>query len=447
MRTATSMGLSQTKLDAIAERAKGLKSLGWASSAQLVGLVIRLASNIILARVLAPESYGILGSAMAVLTTLEWLSDMGILPALIRHERGTEPSYLMTGWWIGLGRGIIITLAAVATAAPLAAFSRQPALVGVLMGLSLRPVIFALRSPGIPALKRSLDYRALFVDEIMQTLMGTIVSVSLAWATHSVWAIVGGTLTGAITGVIVSYRLAPIRPRLVWNPEAARDIGHLGRQVFVNTLIMALWLNMDRLIGLRFVSLPAMGVYAIAWNLASVLEALVTRVCDVYFTMLARRGDPDAQTAWHHSLDKSISRLVVPAGLSAIALSPWAIRVLYDQRYRAAETIFAVMIARLLIRSLGQFQFQYLMARAEVHLATRAYGVALVVQAALFALLVPRLGIMGLALAALGSTTALTFVQTWLLSRGSLAGFASFAMTTIAVIGGLILAAVQFGIH
>ena len=105
------------------------------------------------------------------------------------------------------------------------------------------------------------------------------------------------------------------------------------------------------------------------------------------------------------------------------------------------------MIARLLIRSLGQFQFQYLMARAEVHLATRAYGVALVVQAALFALLVPRLGIMGLALAALGSTTALTFVQTWLLSRGSLAGFASFAMTTIAVIGGLILAAVQFGIH
>ena len=427
----------------ISDRAKGIKSLGWAGLAQMVGLVIRLASNILLARMLAPETYGILGSALAVLTTLEWLSDMGILPALIRHERGSEPSYLLTGWWIGLGRGIVISLAAVATATPLAVFLRQPALAGILIGLSFRPLIVALRSPGIAALKRSLNYRALFIDEVTQTAMGTLVSLILAWATHSIWAIVAGTLAGALTGVLVSYQLAPIRPRFCWNPEAARDIGHLGRQVFLNTLIMALWLNMDRLIGLRFVSLPAMGVYAVAWNLASVLEALVARACDVYFSLLARRGDALAQADWHLSLERKLTRLVVPLGITAIALAPLAIRILYDQRYAGAQAIFAIMVSRLLIRSLGQFQFQYLLARAQVNLATRAYGVALVAQILLFALLVPRMGTIGVALAALGSTLVLTFVQTWLMSRGSVRGFVCFAATFAAAAFGLSLAAVE----
>jgi|GEM_PF-2357782 len=422
------------------ERRKGLKSLGWAGLAQLVGLMIRLGSNIMLARLLAPEAYGILGSALAVLTTLEWLSDLGIQPALIRHGRGQEPSYLLTGWWLGLGRGIVISLAAMASATPLAAFTRQPEMLAVLLGLSIRPGLFALRSPGMPTLKRSLNYRALFIDEVTQTAVGTAVSLSLAWATRSIWAIVAGTLAGALAGVLVSYILAPIRPRLCWDREAARDIGHLGRQVFINTLVMALWLNMDRLIGLRFVSLPEMGLYAVAWNLASVLEALVTRACDVYFAMLARRGDSATQAAWHEAIDRRVTRLILPAGIVAIALSPLAIRLLYDSRYAGAQILFAVMVARLLIRSLGQFQFQYLLVRAEVHLATRAYAVALTVQAILFTLLVPRLGPLGLALAALGSTTALTFVQTWLITRRTSHGLGGFLSTAVAIPCGLLLA-------
>ncbi len=66
----------------------GLKGLSWAGFAQVVGLTIRLVSNVILARFLAPADYGLLGSAMAVLTTLDWLSDIGITPALVRNPAG-----------------------------------------------------------------------------------------------------------------------------------------------------------------------------------------------------------------------------------------------------------------------------------------------------------------------------------------------------------------------
>ncbi len=414
----------------------GLASLGWTGLAQIAGLVIRLASNILLARLLAPDAYGLLGSALAVLTTLEWLADLGIQPALVRHPRGMEESFLRTGWTLGLVRGAAITGAGLLCAGPVAAFSRQPALFGILAGLSLRPALFSLRSPAMPTLRKTLNYRALFADEVAQTAVGSAVSVALAWLTGSIWAIVAGTLAGAVTGVIVSYGIAPARPVPEWDRQAAREIGHLGRQVLVNTLVMALWLNMDRLFGLRYLPLAAMGVYAVAWNLASVLETLVTRACDVYFSMLARRGDSH-QHDWHRTICRRAVIVGAPLGAVAVAISPRIIHLLYDRRYGAAGPLFAVMVARLMVRSLGQVQFQYLLARAEVHLATKAYGVALAVQAGLFCGLVPRLGTMGLALAALGSTSALTLVQTLLLARRTGWGLAGFVLTAAGMGAGL----------
>lgn len=423
-----------------ADSRAGLASLGWTGLAQFIGLFIRLASNLILARLLAPQAYGLLGSAMAVMTTLEWLSDLGVQPALVRHPRGAEAAYLQTGWSVGLFRGTVITLAAIAAATPMATFTYQPALATILIALAFRPALFALRSPGMPTLRRNLNYRGLFIDEIAQTAIGTAVSVGLALATHSIWSIVAGTLAGALTGIVVSYWLCPIRPRFLWDRPAAREIGHLGRQVFLNTLVMALWMNLDRLLGLRFITLPQMGLYAVAWNLASVLETLVTRACDVYFSMLVRRGDTAAQDKWHAKICGRAVQFGVPLGMAAVAFSPRVITLLYDSRYAAAGPLFAVLMARLLVRSLGQVQFQYLLARAEVHTATRAYVVALVVQAALFFALVPRFGATGLALAALGSTTAFTLVQTWLLSRRTGWGLGGFAWTCAGMIAGLIIA-------
>ena len=66
----------------------GMMGIGWSSLAQMIGMVIRLGSNLILTRLLAPEAYGLFGTAMAIVTTLEWLSDLGVQPALVRHPDG-----------------------------------------------------------------------------------------------------------------------------------------------------------------------------------------------------------------------------------------------------------------------------------------------------------------------------------------------------------------------
>lgn len=423
----------------------GISGIGWSGLGQAVGLVIKLGSTLILTRLLAPEVYGILGTAMAVLTTLEWLSDLGIQPALIRHEKGDRPEYLNTGWMMGVGRGIILSTCAAAAAWPLSEFYGEATLLGVLWVLALRPLLFALRSPAFPLLKRNLNYKFLFIDEVAQTVIGTLCSIAMAFALRSVWAIVLGTMAGACISVVLSYVLCPMMPRLKWDRQAANDVYKFGQQVFVNTLVMAAWLNLDRLLGLRLLEPAQMGLYAIAFNLSAVLESLITRICDVYFSLLVREEDPKTQRAWHDKIIGRVAAWGMPAAGLILMASPWVVWVLYDPRYSGAGIIFAVLMGRLMIRTIGQLQFQYLMALAEVRLATYAYLVAVILQVIMLVPLVNWLGPIGMALSVLISTTAVTLTQTALLDRHAGNAWKPFLSTTAWAFTGMALLVSVYG--
>lgn len=424
---------------------RGVFSLGWSGLSQVLGIGIKLVSTLVLTRLLAPEAYGILGTAMAVLTTLEWLSDLGIYPALIRHPKGDQRDFLLTGWIMGLGRGTLLSVSAGLAAWPLASFYDEPQLLGVLLVLAARPLLFAIRSPALPTLRRELNYRSIFIDEIAQAVIGTACSIAMAFLFRSVWAIVLGTMAGAVTSVVLSYFLAPMRPGWAWNREAVKGIYDLGHQVFVNTLIMAAWLNLDRLLGLKLLSPTDMGLYAIAFNLSAAMEGLVTKMCDVYFSMLARETDEGARHQWHVQVTTQITRWGMPLGALAVVAGPLVIQVLYDPRYESAGIIFSIMIGRLMVRTIGQMQFQYLLALAQVRLATYAYLAAVLVQVVLFYPLVSNLGVAGMALAVLTSTVVLTLTQSILLQRQVGTGMRSFRSALTWALVGIASAILAFG--
>jgi O-antigen/teichoic acid export membrane protein len=396
---------------------KGLSSIGWMGLGQFTCLLIRLASNIILARLLAPQIYGVFGTALAVITTLTLFSDIGVQPALIRHPNGMRPEFLSTGWWMNLGRGAGLMIITLALAYPLARVYGEPILFPVLLVLALQPLAQALRSPGMPLLRRTLNYRAVFLNEVSLVLVGAIASVALAVAFRSVWAIVFGSLIGLVASVAFSYVLSPIAPRLTWASTAFQEIAQLSRQIFVNTLVMALWVNLDRLLGLWFVDETAMGCYFVAMNLAVVGETLVMRACDVYFSMLSRCADLAQRAAWHRRVNQSLAAWGMPVLALGIVAAPAFIDLIYDPRYAPGRLVFAVMAARFMFRALSIVQFQYLLSLAEVRLNTRAYVLAVAVQAACFwpLPLVRSWGIMGIALAGLISAVVMTATQSVIL--------------------------------
>jgi O-antigen/teichoic acid export membrane protein len=408
----------------------------------VVGTVLRLGNTLLLTRLLAPEAYAVIGTALVVLTTLEWLSDLGIIPALVRHPEGARADWLLVGWWVALSRGAGLSAVAAVCAIPLAHFYHLPDLAGVMFALALRPVLNALRSPAAPVLRRNLENRALFVDEVGQVIVGAAVSIGVAAAypASGAWALAAGTLAGTMSGVVTSYVLAPMTPRWLWDAVIARQLAGFGGAVFLNTLVMAAWLNLDRLAGARLLPPEPIGLYVVAWGLAAAAEAVTTRGLEVYFSLLARRS-PQERTEWHDLTADRISRLAGPALAVGVVIAPLVARVLYDVRYLGTGMLLALLLARLLVRVAGQTDFQLLLATGRLRPAILAYAAAAVAQMVLIFPLTAAYGVLGMAFSVLASTVVVTAVQACLapeLGRKALVRLASAVVWATIGLGGAV---------
>jgi O-antigen/teichoic acid export membrane protein len=422
-------------------RSKVLTGMGWQGLGQVVNLSIRFCSNVILTRLLTPRDYGIFGTALAVITTLEMLSDLGIWPSLVRHPGGAAPDYLRTGWWIGLMRSSALTVGVALLAWPLSAVYKQPEMFLVLLVLSLRCALFALRSPGMFLARRNLDYRPIFIDEVTATLVGTAISLTLAFWFRSVWAIVAGTLAGTLASVVTTNLLRPIGLKWDWNRSAALEIAHLGRQIFINTLVAALRVNLDRLLGGRLLPVEQIGYYVVALNLVLILEAFVGRACDVYFSSLAHYPDSETKAAQSRLVLDRLARWAMPVMALGIVAAPTVISVLYDARYAGARPLFAILFARVMFVGLARVQFQYLLSLGEIRINTRAHAVATTAQILMLIPLTRSWGVNGLAVSSLAASFIYAGFQAGLLSLRGDGRLRPFLITLAYAAAGLLILA------
>ncbi len=393
----------------------GLKGIGWSYTAQAVGLVTKILSAMILTRLLAPEAYGLFNVAVAVLLMLEWFADLGVHASLIRHPDGMTPEFLLTGWRIGVVRGLAMMIFVMLMSWPIAVFNDKPALFAILFVISLRPLLYELRSPGFPQLRRELDYRRIFIDEVVTNLVGTGVTILVAWLTHSIWAFVIGMLAGALTGLATSYALVPYRPQWIWNPRAAREVAHLSRQIILNTMVMGIWMNLDRLVGLRLITTADMGVYSVALNVAGTLDTLVQRAADVHFSMLSRIPDPALQLKSHLKVSRYVAFYATALGVFMMVAGPYALGVLFPEKFAGAKILFAVLTARSVLRGYGSFQFQSLMAAGNINANTKSFFLAAIAHAAFLLPLVHMYGVLGMALTHVASSVVYVACQSGLM--------------------------------
>jgi len=416
----------------------GFLGIGWTTLSQILSKLIRIGSSLILTRLLAPEVYGIMATVMGILILLDWMSDLGVRTALVRHPHGMEPHYLGTGWIINFWRSVAVASVVVVTAPAVAAFYEQPELTAILMVLGMRSICHGLLSPNIPRLFGEMNFRGLFYLELIQTVVGTVVSIALAWLAYdpsleraSAWPIVIGILAGEVAVVLASYWICGRVTRPRWNRDVAKEISGFSRQVLVNTIVMGLWLNFDQLLGLKVVTPTAMGLYALAMNLASQAEAVVGKWCEVYFSVLTRGRAEGERERWHRVMCRRLVRIGMPLMTVGVLIGPLAVRVMYDSRYLEAGLLLGILMIRVMVRVLSIVQYQYLAAEAKVYLATRAYVVAFVVQAALFFPMVWNLDTIGLPLTALISAVVCAFTQAWFLSREGVAGLGPLGGTVV----------------
>lgn len=300
---------------------------------------MRLAGNLILTRLLAPEVFGLMSLVAVLMSGLAMFSDLGIGLSVIQSKKENDSRFLNTAFTLQFVRGLFLTVATCILAYPFAHFYGYPILIPLLQVTSLNAILNGLISTKFWTTNRSLDLAHLTFIELLTQLVS--LSVMVAWITVSpqVWGLVAGGIAGNVTKVLCSHVcLTGLSNRFCWDSSSLKDIIRFGRWIFVSTILTFLANQYDRLVFGKQISIEMLGIYANAVIIAGIPIQIILRVgSSVLFPLYSRHinsGKPLREI-----FDRVRQPTIVGGGISMVWLfgcGPSILKTLYDERYSDA---------------------------------------------------------------------------------------------------------------
>lgn len=302
---------------------------------------IGLLSTLILARLLAPEDFGVVAMTVASMQILTILfTESGLRLALIRHP-DPQPSHYDTAWTLGLLCSFLVGGLIFAVAPLVADFYDEPLVAELMRLLALVPLIHGLESIRVVDLQKRLRFAADFRFNVAVKLSGFVVTVGLALWLQDYRALVWGMVGGAVARAAVSYVMAPYLPRPTLVHTRALFgfsiwvlISHLGE----HTADLA-----DRLIAGRLFGAQTVGFYHVASELAVApareLTVSVGRALrPVYARLLDDPGELGRQYAGALGVIAGIS---LPATFGLALVADDAVPLVLGEKWQASAPLIA----------------------------------------------------------------------------------------------------------
>jgi lipopolysaccharide exporter len=249
----------------------------WLFTLRITNRGLGLIRTIILARVLLPQDFGLLGIAMLAASTLDALSQTGFQSALIQKKDDVK-AYLDVAWTILAIRGLILFVILFATAPLIAQFFNSPQATLVIMVIAVNMLLTGCGNIGIVFFQKELEFNKQFVYELSATVVDLVVSISLAFTLRNVWALVWGGIAKNLTRFFLSYVLHPYRPRIKLEKDRFRDLFGFGIWIFGSTILIFLITQGDDIFVGKMLGVAALGFYQMAYLFSNLP---VTEITDV----------------------------------------------------------------------------------------------------------------------------------------------------------------------
>jgi PST family polysaccharide transporter len=318
------------------------------------GKVLVLVTMAVLARLLTPADFGVVGYTTLVIAYLGVLMDLGFGAALIqRRHHVTEAAE--TVYAVNLILGAVLT-AATALGAPLVAdFFREPLVTPLLRVLSFTFILEALGSVPLVLLKRDLAFRRKLIPDIGRSIIKGAVSIGAALAGFGVWALVWGQLAGVMTSVVLAWWVVDHRPRPRIHRAELRSLSRFGAPLIITDIQYAIWANLDYVVVGRLLGDSALGIYTLAYRLPELLVQSVWRVlANAIFPVFSTIQDrADLLRRGYLATIRYTQTVVVPLCIGLFLTAEQSVAALFGDQWAEAVPVLKVMAVFSLIGSIG----------------------------------------------------------------------------------------------
>jgi len=339
----------QTDLGTTAARA-----VVWNYASFASGKVLVLVTMAVLARLLGPEEFGIVGFATLVTAYLAVLKDLGLGAAVIQRRSNVEDA-AQTVFVLNLVIGVVLTTITILGAPLVASFFREPLVTPLLRVLGFTFVLESLGSMHVVLMKRNLEFRRMLIPDVGRSLVKGAVAIVTAATGFGVWALVWGQLAGVMAAVVLSWIVFPWRPSFRFERRLLPSLARFGGPLLVTNIQYAIWANLDYLVVGRMLGDAALGVYTLAYRLPELLIQSVWRVlAQAMFPIFSRiQDDKEALKRGFLATIRYTQIAIVPLSVGMFLTAEPLVEFMFGDQWSAAIPLLRVMAIFSLIGSIG----------------------------------------------------------------------------------------------
>ena len=355
-----------------------VRGVAWTGAVKWVTQIAVWASTLLVARLLSPEDYGLVGMAAVYLGLLTMLSEAGLGTTIIAlRDLNGEKLSQMHGLSLMIGVGGFALTCIVAQ--PLAAFFNTPALRWVVIALSANFIIMSVRTVPQASLQRQLRFGRVALLDGANSLTTAVIAIALAAAGLRYWALVIAALAGSVVATTIALASHPLRVARP-NFHELRDALRVSREIIVSSVAWYVFQNADFFVAGKLLGATALGWYTFAWNLAysivDKISSLVTGVTSSIFS--AAKHDSALLTRYLTQITGVLALALFPATIGLALVAP-DLTAFVGEKWSPAITPLRLLVVYAGVRALTSIFSQALTITGDTRFTMRRSVTAAIV--------------------------------------------------------------------
>jgi lipopolysaccharide exporter len=337
-------------------KARVLRSGFWVGVSNVGLNALNMVRSVVLARLLTPDMFGLMGLALVVLRATETFTRPGISQALIARQQDFDAAS-GTAFTMLVIRGFLLALILAAVAPFVADFYDSHELTLILQVLAVVFVLNAFANINTVARQKDLDFKRLTYLAQATNLCGTIVTIAVAFWMRSVWALVIGQLVQAALNTLWSYYFIAGRPRFAFDKGVARDLLQYGKFITGSSMVTYIAAELDSAVIGKVAGIEQLGYYALAGTISSLVTLNIARVAagimmPAYSKLQNDR--PALRNAYLRVLSITLY-LVMPTTIGLIVAADSLLYVIYGPKWVGAVLPLQVLSVFGIFRAMLSF--------------------------------------------------------------------------------------------
>ncbi|MBM3126039.1 MAG: MOP flippase family protein [Chloroflexi bacterium] len=333
---------------------KAFSGLKWNTLSQFGRQGVYLITTIILARLLEPADFGVVGMALVVSGFIGIFKDLGTSSAIIRRPTLSDV-FLGTMYWVNFGFGVLATLVVILLAPFAGLYYNEPLVIPVLQILSFAFAISGLGSVHQAILERSLAFNSLATLEIASVVVGAVVGIGLAMAHAGVWSLVFQTMVTTFVSTLLLIVFSAWRPRLVFNWKEVIAVRQFSVNLVGFNIVNYFARNADYFLIGRFLGAESLGFYTLAYRILLYplhsVSAVIGRV--MYPVLSTVQNDLRKFRSVYLDMLGGIALVTFPLMTTFLVLSRPFVMTVFGEKWTPVIVLIEIFAPVGLIQSLG----------------------------------------------------------------------------------------------